>query len=111
MYFSLNGKLVRSYKIRSYLVSPPGLSLPPRYQLIDYPESQKHVPDLFSDMLQGVASPRIQFYIIPPWIFSWTIHWPEIVHIEERTREVRGGPVGPAMQQILDRTRFFSTRN
>jgi len=45
-YFSLNGKLVRSYKVRSYR------------------RAQKHVLDLFPDLLQGVASSRIQFYVI-----------------------------------------------
>jgi hypothetical protein len=47
-YFSLNGKLVRSYKVRSYR------------------RAQKHVLDLFPDMLQGIASSRIQFFVIRP---------------------------------------------
>lgn len=75
-YFSLNGKLVRSYKVRSYRVrrlehhhhSTP----PPRdNHLIDsffyLPQrAQKHVLDLFPDMLQGIASSRIQFFVIRP---------------------------------------------
>jgi hypothetical protein len=47
-YFSLNGKLVRSYKVRNYR------------------RAQKHVLDLFPDMLQGIASSRIQFFVIRP---------------------------------------------
>jgi hypothetical protein len=47
-YFSYNGKLVRSYKIRSYR------------------RAQKHVLDLFPDMLNGIASSRIQFYVVRP---------------------------------------------
>ncbi|KAH9999638.1 hypothetical protein BJV74DRAFT_163396 [Russula compacta] len=48
MYFSLNGKLIRSYKFRSYR------------------KAQKHVLDLYPDMLQGIASSRIQFYVTRP---------------------------------------------
>jgi len=44
-YFSYNGKLIRSYKIRSYK------------------RAQKHALDLYPDMLQGIASSRIQFYV------------------------------------------------
>jgi hypothetical protein len=45
-YFSLNGKLVRSHKVRSYR------------------RAQKHVLDLFPDMLSGIASSRIQFFVM-----------------------------------------------
>ncbi|KAI0250991.1 hypothetical protein BJV78DRAFT_1282892 [Lactifluus subvellereus] len=45
VYYSLNGKLIRSYKIRNYK------------------RAQRHVLDLFPDVLQGVASSRIQFYV------------------------------------------------
>ncbi|KAI0290903.1 hypothetical protein BC826DRAFT_518704 [Russula brevipes] len=48
MYFSLNGKLIRSYKIRSYR------------------RAQKHVLNLYPDLLAGVASSRIQFYVTRP---------------------------------------------
>ncbi|KAH9969887.1 hypothetical protein BC827DRAFT_1151797 [Russula dissimulans] len=48
MYFGLNGKLIRSYKIRSFR------------------RAQKHVLNLFPDLLQGVASSRIQFYVTRP---------------------------------------------
>jgi len=48
VYFSLNGKLIRAYKIRSYR------------------RAQKHVLDLYPDMLQGIASSRIQFYVTRP---------------------------------------------
>ncbi|KAI0278194.1 hypothetical protein BGY98DRAFT_1096877 [Russula aff. rugulosa BPL654] len=48
IYFSLNGKLIRSYKIRNYR------------------RAQKHVLKLFPDLLQGVASSRIQFYVTRP---------------------------------------------
>jgi len=48
MYFSVNGKLIRSYKIRSYR------------------RAQKHVLNLFPDLLQGIASSRIQFYVTRP---------------------------------------------
>ncbi|KAH9953884.1 hypothetical protein BC827DRAFT_1245775 [Russula dissimulans] len=45
MYFSLEGKLVRSYKDRSYR------------------KTQKLVLDLYPDLLQGIASSRIEFYV------------------------------------------------
>jgi len=45
MYFSLNGKLVRSYKDRNYR------------------KAQKLVLDLYPDLLQGIASSRIEFYV------------------------------------------------
>jgi len=48
MYYSLNGKLIRSYKIRSYR------------------RAQKHTLDLFPEVLQGIASSRIQFYVMRP---------------------------------------------
>jgi len=48
MYFSLNGKLVRSQKMRSFR------------------QAQKHVLDLFPEVLQGIASSRIQFYVTRP---------------------------------------------
>jgi len=48
MYYSLNGKLIRSYKIRSYR------------------RAQKHALDLFPEVLQGIASSRIQFYVMRP---------------------------------------------
>ncbi|KAH9168714.1 hypothetical protein EDB89DRAFT_1562254 [Lactarius sanguifluus] len=48
MYFNLNGKLVRSYKIRNYR------------------RAQRHVLNLYPDMLQGIASSRIQFYVMRP---------------------------------------------
>ncbi|KAI9452446.1 hypothetical protein F5148DRAFT_1289604 [Russula earlei] len=48
VYYSLNGKLIRSYKIRNYR------------------RAQKHVLDLFPDILLGVASSRIQFFVTRP---------------------------------------------
>jgi len=48
IYFSLNGKLIRSYKIRSFR------------------RAQKHVLNLYPDILLGVASSRIQFYVTRP---------------------------------------------
>jgi len=48
MYFSLNGKLIRSYKVRNYK------------------RAQKHVLDLFPDLLSGIAASRIQFYVLRP---------------------------------------------
>jgi len=45
-YFSYNGKLVRSYKVRSYT------------------RAQKHVLELFPDTLNGIASSRIQFFVM-----------------------------------------------
>jgi len=48
IYFSLNGKLIRSYKIRNHR------------------RAQRHVLNLYPDMLQGVASSRIQFYVTRP---------------------------------------------
>ncbi|KAF8272816.1 hypothetical protein EI94DRAFT_1717495 [Lactarius quietus] len=48
MYFNLNGKLVRSYKIRNYR------------------RAQRHVLNLFPEVLQGIASSRIQFYVMRP---------------------------------------------
>lgn len=48
MYFSLNGKLVRTYKDR------------------DYRKAQKLVLDLYPDQMQGIASSRIEFYVIRP---------------------------------------------
>jgi len=46
MYFSLNGKLVRTYKDRNYK------------------KAQKLVLDLYPDLLQGIAASRIEFYVI-----------------------------------------------
>jgi len=48
MYFSYGGKLIRSYKVQSYK------------------RAQKHVLDLFPDLLSGVAASRIQFYVLRP---------------------------------------------
>ncbi|KAN0123649.1 hypothetical protein V8E52_002981 [Russula decolorans] len=48
IYFSLDGKLISSYKIRNYR------------------RAQKHVLNLFPDLLLGVASSRIQFYVTRP---------------------------------------------
>ncbi|KAI0263994.1 hypothetical protein BC834DRAFT_884992 [Gloeopeniophorella convolvens] len=48
IYFDLNGKLIRAPKIRSYR------------------RAQKHVLSLYPEMLQGVASSRVQFYVLRP---------------------------------------------
>ncbi|KAI9509825.1 hypothetical protein F5148DRAFT_694873 [Russula earlei] len=48
IYFSLDGKLVRSHKNR------------------DYKSAQKLVLDLYPDLLQGIAASRIQFYATRP---------------------------------------------
>ncbi|KAH9998840.1 hypothetical protein BJV74DRAFT_188872 [Russula compacta] len=48
VYFSLNGKLIRSHKVRSFR------------------RAQRHVLDLYPDMLHGIASSRIQFFVMRP---------------------------------------------
>ncbi|KAH9980035.1 hypothetical protein BGW80DRAFT_474885 [Lactifluus volemus] len=50
IYYSYNGKLIKSYKIRNYR------------------SAQRHVLNLFPDMLDGVASSRIQFYVTRPGV-------------------------------------------
>lgn len=77
-YFSLNGKLVRSYKVRSYRVRLLGglghhsirhstNSIKSSDRFLGFLQrAQKHVLDLFPDMLQGIASSRIQFFVIRP---------------------------------------------
>jgi len=73
VYFSLNGKLIRAYKIRSYRVRRSCLRAGPILILTRRPlrpnriqRAQKHVLDLYPDMLQGIASSRIQFYVTRP---------------------------------------------
>jgi hypothetical protein len=69
-YFSLNGKLVRSHKVRSYRVRPFGYRSTTTFdnhlikKKFSLQRAQKHVLDLFPDMLSGVASSRIQFFVM-----------------------------------------------
>ena len=78
-YFSLNGKLVNAgqvltkseitgYVVRAFKPGPPPTSKLTRRFL--FPNRilrvQKHILDLFPDMLQNIASSRIQFYVMRP---------------------------------------------
>jgi hypothetical protein len=75
IYFSLDGKLISSYKIRNYRVRRfftfSASWVDTRSFDIDFlpteiQRAQKHVLNLFPDLLLGVASSRIQFYVTRP---------------------------------------------
>jgi hypothetical protein len=74
IYFSLNGKLIRSYKIRNYRVrrftsiraGSTSTTVVLTFCQIKIQRAQKHVLKLYPDLLQGIASSRIQFYVTRP---------------------------------------------
>ncbi len=72
-YFSFNGKLIRSYKIRSYRVTSfwghRSTNLVGHHLIVFFfffQRAQKHALELYPDTLMGIASSRIQFYVIRP---------------------------------------------
>ncbi|KAI0301132.1 hypothetical protein B0F90DRAFT_348098 [Multifurca ochricompacta] len=104
LYFNLNGKLVRSYKIRNHR------------------RAQRHVLNLYPDMLQGVASSRIQFYVMRPGYYrgqyisfksyiskhAWPAEIDSLAEHETVGIEVRPSvSVTESVSSFFNRTRFF----
>ena len=101
IYFSLNGKLIRSYKIRSYRVrqfftSWLGRDIQILTSTADLnPESTETCPKL-------VSGPVVRRSLLPHsifcnscWVFQWTIHRIQILHVEAHV-EIRSGQFGGA---------------
>jgi len=104
MYFNLNGKLVRSYKNRNFR------------------NAQKQVLDLFPEALQGIASSRIQFYVMRPGYHrnryvnfksyiskqAWALEMDSLAEHDSVGIDVRESiSVTESVSSFFNRSRFF----
>jgi len=104
MYFNHNGKLVRSYKIRNYR------------------RAQRHVLNLYPDVLQGIASSRIQFYVMRPGYYrgqyisfksyiskhAWGVEIDSLAEHDTVGIDIRDSvSVTESVSSFFNRTRFF----
>lgn len=86
IYFSLNGKLIRSYKIRNYRVRRSNLARG-RLLGIDFsPTYNPESPETCFEVVSGPAAGRRLFshpiLCYASWAFPWTIRRLQSLHIE-----------------------------